>query len=259
MYLISRETVYYVQLRQAYLLSPYMTSRISSRTVLFVDVPESYRRGEYLQRIFPEMRALWVPRHLGELEDLVQERDKAAAKLETGEVKLVKTYVKKQSKGGSRSGHSDGNDTSNRIPISTKERPTAKLKPVVGQKVDAIDWGRGELRRLIPEVLKEQSEHRAGTIKSESACFIEFNSVRAAQAAYLLAAHQSPHNMTAKEIGMTPDDVIWKNLNKPWWFVKIMDAISTSFVWFLCIFWTIPVAFVGALSVSARRVLSPSA
>ena len=258
MYLISRETIYYVQLRQAYLLSPYMASRISSRTVLFMDVPESYRNGEYLRHIFPEMRAVWVPRDPGDLEDLVQERDDAATKLETGEVQLIKTYVNNKVKEGGDSNYGRGNQSMNRIQIDQKDRPTAKLKPLIGKKVDAIDWGRGELRRLIPEVLREQSEHRAGRTKSQSSCFIEFNSLRAAQAAYLLAAHQAPNNMIAKEIGMQPEDVIWKNLSKPWYVRKIIDGLCTSFAVFLCLFWTIPVAFIGALSVSSCELVHAS-
>ena len=40
MYMITRESIYYINLRQAYLLSPFYAARISSRTVLFCSVPE---------------------------------------------------------------------------------------------------------------------------------------------------------------------------------------------------------------------------
>ena len=38
LYMITRESIFYINLRQAYLLSPYYASRISSRTVLFTSV-----------------------------------------------------------------------------------------------------------------------------------------------------------------------------------------------------------------------------
>lgn len=40
----------------------------------------------------------------------------------------------------------------------------------------------------------------------------------------------------------------WKNVIKKPAVVKGLSAICTAFVWFLCIFWTIPVAVIGAIS-----------
>lgn len=40
--MITRESIFYINLRQAYLMSPFYTSRMSSRTVLFTSVPEDY-------------------------------------------------------------------------------------------------------------------------------------------------------------------------------------------------------------------------
>jgi len=47
-YMITRESIYYINLRQAYLMSPFYTSRISSRTVLFTSVPEDYMDERYV-------------------------------------------------------------------------------------------------------------------------------------------------------------------------------------------------------------------
>lgn len=43
MYVITRESIYFINLRRAYLLAPFNSARISSRTVLFTDVPVEYR------------------------------------------------------------------------------------------------------------------------------------------------------------------------------------------------------------------------
>ncbi|KAK4962623.1 phosphate metabolism protein 7 [Elasticomyces elasticus] len=251
MFVISRESLYFAYLRQAYFLSPWVTSQISSKTVLFVDVPEEYQNEKHLRQNFQDVRHIWLVKDPEDLEDLVEERDEAADKLETAEVKMIMQYVKTRNKKGDRgvpeedrhqNGHAAG------IYIDPKDRPTHRTKPLIGKKVDTIQWGREELHHLIPEVAKQQSEQRHGKGKTTSAVFIEFTSVRAAQAAFQQVAHQTPYHMTPKEIGMKPDMVLWKNLGKPWWQVKIFSALSTAFVAFLCIFWTIPVAFIGVLT-----------
>ena len=250
MFLITKEALYYVQLRQAYFLSPHMTSRISSKTVLFTDVPESCRDEAYIRRIMSNVRTVWIVSDPGDLEDLVQDRDDAANKLETGECKLIKNYVKKQVKDGNDGLFNDEDDHSRgrRIEVVQKDRPTHKTKPIIGSKVDTVDWSRGELHRLIPEVLQKQSEHRAGKTKALGAVFIEFETVRAAQAGFMLAAHHMPFQMTPKDYGMPPSDVIWKNVAKPFWLVKLIGWAGTAFIAFLCIFWTIPVGFIGILT-----------
>ena len=42
--------------------------------------------------------------------------------------------------------------------------------------------------------------------------------------------------------------MIWKNTIKPFAKTKLFSTLGTAFVWFLCIFWTIPVAVIGAIS-----------
>jgi len=47
---------------------------------------------------------------------------------------------------------------------------------------------------------------------------------------------------------MTPGEVIWKNLRIKWWERVIRSLATTAMVTVLVIFWSIPVAFVGAIS-----------
>lgn len=49
-YMITRESIYFINLRQAYLMSPFYTSRISSRTVLFTSVPEDYMDERWVSK-----------------------------------------------------------------------------------------------------------------------------------------------------------------------------------------------------------------
>ena len=41
---------------------------------------------------------------------------------------------------------------------------------------------------------------------------------------------------------------IWKNTIKTAAKTRILSILATAFVWWLCIFWTIPVAVIGAIS-----------
>lgn len=91
LYMISRECVYFVNLRQAYLLSPYYAKRLSSRTVLFTCVPLQVLSEKKLRRIFGDtVKSVWIPRETDDLEELVNEREQTAYRLEKAEIELIK-------------------------------------------------------------------------------------------------------------------------------------------------------------------------
>ncbi|KFY69376.1 hypothetical protein V496_00311 [Pseudogymnoascus sp. VKM F-4515 (FW-2607)] len=91
MYMISRECVYYINLRQAYLLSPYYAKRLSSRTVLFTCVPEQFRDEARLRKLFGDsVKNVWLPTYSGDLDDLVKERNQTAFRLEDAEIELIR-------------------------------------------------------------------------------------------------------------------------------------------------------------------------
>lgn len=257
MFLITREARYCVRLRQQYFLSPYEKSRISNKTILFVNVPQEARNEEYLRSEFSQVKHVWLVSVPQDLADKVEERDKAAGKLETGEIKLIKNYIKRDIKRQKKEAKGkieprrveEGQDA---VQIDKKDRPTHRLPKLkilpLGKKVDTIDWSRTELHRLIPEVAKEQNESRNDMSNVGGACFIEFDSVYAAHNALWQAGLKKKAKMTPKEVGVLPENVIWKNAVKPFAKVKTFDILCTAFVWFLCIFWTIPVAVIGAIS-----------
>jgi len=90
--MVCRECIYYINLRQAYLIAPFYSSRLSSRTVLFTCVPQQYLNEDRLRRVLGDsVKRVWIPRGTKELEDLVQERDQTAFRLEKAEVALIKT------------------------------------------------------------------------------------------------------------------------------------------------------------------------
>ncbi|KAM0162063.1 hypothetical protein ACHAQE_003481 [Botrytis cinerea] len=107
MYTVSRECVYYINLRQAYLLHPYYAKRLSSRTVLFTCVPQQNLEEAKLRKIFGDsVKHIWIPRETRELQDLVDERNQTAYRLEKAETALIKLANKERNR-ALKHGHPD--------------------------------------------------------------------------------------------------------------------------------------------------------
>lgn len=256
-YMITRESIFYINLRQAYLMSPLYASRLSSRTVLFTSVPEDYMNEDKLRRMLgSHVRRVRFASDTKDLEDKVEQRDKAAMKLEGAETKLITTANKarlKDEKKGHRSASEEtaigeGSGSIAARYIKPKQRPTHRLKFLIGKKVDTIDWCRGELRKLIPEVDRMQAQQKAGDCKQLNSVFVEFATLSEAQAAYQSLAHHQALHMAPRFAGINPGEVIWKNLRIKWWERVIRKIATLSFVIALIIFWSIPVAGVGAIA-----------
>jgi hypothetical protein len=208
--LVTRESIFYINLRQAFLLSPAYANRISSRTVLFTSVPKLYLDEARLRKVFGDsVRNIWITGDTTKVDELVAERDKVAYKLEAAEVKLLKAANGERLKAIKKGRHTDeepvvagpeadtesGSLAARWIP--TKKRPTHKLGKfgLYGQKVDSINWCRERLEKLIPETVAAQNEYRAGGTAKVGAVFIEFARQSDAQAAFQsLSHHQALHS-----------------------------------------------------------------
>lgn len=256
-YMITREAIFFINLRQAYLLSPFYASRISSRTVLFTSVPEDYMNESKLRAMLgDQVRRIWFAQDVKDLEEQVKDRDKAAMKLEGAETKLIQTAngnrIKSekdgQAPGAEQGGLERGENSLAARYVDPKKRPTHRLKPLIGKKVDTIDWCRTELKRLIPSVDKLQADHRAGNCKKLNSVFVEFTNMSEAQAAYQSLTHHKVLQMAPRFTGMNPGEVIWNNLRIRWYERVVRQIVTISAVVALIIFWSIPVAFIGAIS-----------
>ncbi|KAM7217691.1 DUF221 domain containing protein [Rhypophila decipiens] len=262
MYMIMRECIFFINLRQAFLMSPFYANRISSRTVLFTSVPTVYLDEAKLRKVFgPTVRNIWITSNTKELDETIKERDKVAFRLEKAEVKLIKLANKERQKALKNGGQAE--DPEHPLPVGdtesgsiaarwvpNKKRPTHKLGPLglLGKKVDTINWCRQELERLIPAAEDTQARYRAGSYKKTPSVFIEFKSQAEAEgAAQILAHHQGLH-MTPKYVGIRPSEVVWSALAIPWWQRVLRRYAVYAFIAAMIIFWAIPVAVVGAIS-----------
>ncbi|KAJ2992785.1 hypothetical protein NUW58_g2049 [Xylaria curta] len=259
MYMVVRESIVYINLRQAFLLSPLYRNRISSRTVLFVSVPDEYLDKARLRKVFGEsVKNIWIAGDTKELDDLVKERDKVAMKLEKAEVKLLKLANAERLKAIKKGGADErivapadaeaGSLAARWVP--PKKRPSHRLGflGLVGKKVDTITWCRTELERLIPDVQKGQDAYRDGKYKKINSVFVEFTNQADAESAYQVLAHHQALQMSPKYIGVTPGEVVWSALKVSWWQRVVLRFAVIGFISVLIIFWAIPVAVVGIIS-----------
>jgi hypothetical protein len=255
MWVITRETIYFINLRHAYLLAPFNAARISSRTVLFTQVPANFLDIEKLQNFFgPTFRKAWLATDCSELEDKVDERDKTALKLEGAEIKLSQLANKRRLKSEKKKPIRDPADEESAALSSEwqikKDRPTHKLGkiPLIGKKVDTIDWCRSELRTNVPKIEGSQAVHLKSEGKILPAVFVEFTTQQAAQTVFRRMTPSKSPRMTPRAIGATPNEIIWKNLkfNKTMW--KARKFATTTFIVLMIVFWSIPVAAIGAIS-----------
>ncbi|PHH93047.1 hypothetical protein CDD83_1749 [Cordyceps sp. RAO-2017] len=90
LYMIVRECIYYVNLRQAYLSSPYYAQRISSRTILLTCIPKAYLDERRLRKLYGDsVKRVHIPRTSKALVNLIKEREQTATRLEKAEVELI--------------------------------------------------------------------------------------------------------------------------------------------------------------------------
>lgn len=260
LFLVTRETIFYVNLRQAFLLNPVCANRISSRTVLFISVPAPFLDEGKLRKIFgSSVRNIWITADTEKVDELVEKRDEIAFKLESAEVKLIKqangARLKAIKNGASQEelpvieGEGESGSMASRW-IPQKKRPTHKLGKfgLYGKKVDTIDWARSQLETLIPETEAAQNTYLSGETKRVGAVFIEFATQSDAQAAFQSLAHHQALHMTPRYIGVHPSEVVWKSLTISWWQRVIRRFAVVGFIAALIVFWAIPVAVVGAIS-----------
>ncbi|PHH67374.1 hypothetical protein CDD81_142 [Ophiocordyceps australis] len=109
LYMIVRECIFYVNLRQTIMSSPSYARRLSSRTMLLTSVPSEYLSERRLRKLYgPSVRRVFIPSTTKALAKLVKEREQTATRLERAEVELIlranaarKKHLKKAAKSGS--------------------------------------------------------------------------------------------------------------------------------------------------------------
>jgi len=249
MIIIARELFYTTNLRQAYRRSPWGASRLSSKTILFTNVPKTLGERELFD-MFSGVKHAWVASNCKELQKLVEDRDDTATKLEDAEVQLSRDANQnrlKVAKGKKAYQSGEGIDQY----INPKKRPTHKLKFLIGKKVDTITYGRQHLAELIPKIEAEQTKHWQGEAELVGAVFVVFDTQRSAQDAWQMMHSKKTmlkSKLAARQLGVMPQEVVWNNLRigtaEHW----VRWLLATAFITVMIIFFAIPgTSFVVAI------------
>ena len=141
-----------------------------------------------------------------------------------------------------------------KIYVKEKDRETMRLPvwnwmpslPLIGQKVDTIEYCRRELARLNVEIEQDQREPEKFPLMNSA--FVQFNHQVAAHMACQAVSHHTPNNMAPRAVEISPDDVIWDNMSIRWWESYIRTGIVIILIIGLIIGWAFPVTFTGFLS-----------
>ena len=118
--------------------------------------------------------------------------------------------------------------------------------PLLGKKVDTIDYCRKEVARLNVEIEQDQSDPERFPLMNSA--FVQFNHQVAAHMACQSVSHHIPNQMAPRMVEISPDDVIWNNMSIKWWERYLRTGVVIVLICALVIGWGIPVTFTGLLS-----------
>ena len=118
--------------------------------------------------------------------------------------------------------------------------------PLLGQKVDTIDYCRKEVARLNAEI--EQDQKNPERFPLMNSAFVQFNHQVAAHMACQAVSHHTPNQMAPRVVEISPDDVIWENMSMRWWESYVRPAVVIVIIVGLVIGWAFPVSFTAILS-----------
>lgn len=246
MYVMYRELFYFNSLKQAVLSSPRYAKKLSSRTVLFQSVPEQYLSEREFPKLFDGVKRVWIARgghH--ELEKKVDKRDGMVMKLESSLNSYLRNAVNRIKKIKKKDPNAViSSDIAEYI--ANEKRPTHRLKPLIGEKVDSIAY----LKEKIPIINEEITKLQEDSINAApfNSVFIEFESQYQAQVAAQVVTYHVPFAMTPAYIGIEPEEVVWINMRMFWWERIVRNMAAIAVIITLTIFWAFPVAFVGMVS-----------
>ncbi|RAL65535.1 hypothetical protein DID88_001100 [Monilinia fructigena] len=262
MFMITKETIFFINLRQNYMLSPFNEGKISSRTVLFTSIPEEYmdpmRLGEVLGGVFDW---IWMVKDCKELTDKVEERDAIAIKLENAEIKLIKAVNDRRLKWEKKVARAErkGKPVPERRDVDTqtrnisewmkaKDRPTHRSGkvPFGGEKVDTIGRCREKLQTLNEQIETQKQAIAGEEWRQIPAAFVEFRTqFHANKSCRVWSAR---NKMEPRAIGVAPKEIIWENLEIKRNERALRVFATATFLTAMIIFWAVPVAVIGAIS-----------
>ncbi|KAJ1742306.1 phosphate metabolism protein 7 [Coemansia sp. RSA 1821] len=231
----------YTRLRIWWLTNPSHTSKVGASTIMVSSLPEALTDSDdKIQKtfnMFPGgVRQVIVNRNCSDLEELVEDRDSYVATLE----KLLTSYAAKSEKLYKKS-------TKKGTEYKAPKRPTMRESkiPFKGPKLDSFEFLAtkiGELNRKIAEMGADPEQ-----FKRQSSAFVFFNKQIAAHMAAQTVLDYKPFSMNMVSLEISPDDIIWSNLNLNPYDRRIRSYISLAATVGIVIVWTLMTSALTAL------------
>ncbi|KAK0631127.1 hypothetical protein B0T17DRAFT_530219 [Bombardia bombarda] len=219
-FMICRECIYFINVRQAYLLSPNYSNRLSSRTVLFTCIPRVYMNEKKLRSLFGEsIRNIWIPKNTNLLRGLVEDREEVAERLEKAEIELIRTANAARDKQLKKSPNATGLTPS-----------TSNFHSVSVQDITQHDAEKGKPDTEVQ--FTERSIHTLESPATEKPTDPEYThpygfhpslpDVRGSVAAQWIPVSERPHHRPIANFGRRVDTIRWtrarlKVLNREIW------------------------------------------
>ncbi|RMD41417.1 hypothetical protein DV735_g3677, partial [Chaetothyriales sp. CBS 134920] len=254
-FVVTRERIFAIHLRQAHASTRANALRLSARTVLFLGVPHRLLDKTSLQKNFGSaaVRA-WIVPKVGRLQGLVERRTWLVDSLETAEVRLEQNVARQAGEYGT-GDHvvSPGGRAWHRIATEEGDNTRATVRPshkrnLVGERVDSISFYRDKLTEAVSAIDSLRAPVVEHADRRSQAIFVEYRSQEAAHNAYEQVHDRSPFALQPRYTNVQPKEVLWANLNIDPTVRIAYTYLSVAVVVVIILFWSIPVGLAGSLS-----------
>ncbi|KAF2716493.1 DUF221-domain-containing protein [Polychaeton citri CBS 116435] len=245
--LIARERLHVVGARQAYLLDERRALLLSSRTVLFLNVPrEAIQAGNLESTFGRNAERSWPVQDFGDLEELIATRTGVAHQLESFQMDLIKAACKQQRKQPSQDRNivSDAAETERHPTLPKALQQTLPLAKTINEAIM-------KTRDFVSELTNTIDRHREApsrNLPNHSAVFVSFSTQLAAHRAFEKVTFKPRLPTQMRFLSIQPKEVLWKNLTMPAEQRLSKAFIALVFVIVFIIFFSIPVGIIGTIS-----------
>ncbi|OTB12270.1 hypothetical protein K445DRAFT_25843 [Daldinia sp. EC12] len=251
MFTVARERLWLIGLRQAWTLSKPVANRLSSRTVLFLSAPRDALDEDNMQRYFgDDALRIWPATEVDALESLVSKRKSKIEQLEAAEMTLIRKANRegrKLSKSRAQNEHLTYNDLQDSVKKSIRPRHKPDISPL-NEKVDSIEWLREKIKEEEAGIEAARNAYEIGDTHGAAVVFVEFRTCADAQRACQQVASSNVLALAPRYTGISPQEVIWKNLAIPPARRISEEGTALTIVIALIIFWSIPSGIIGLIS-----------
>ncbi|KAJ2775830.1 phosphate metabolism protein 7 [Coemansia javaensis] len=231
----------YSRLRVWWLTHPSHAAKVGASTIMVSTLPQSLADSDDRIRstfdVFPGgVRQVVANRDCSELQDIVDERDALAAKLEG----LLTAHAAKCEKARKKA---DAKGREYKAP----KRPQLRESriPFKGPKLDAFEFLATKIGELNQQIAERSQD--PGSFERKASAFVLFRKQIAAHMARQVVLDYRPFSMNMVSLDINPDDVIWGNLNLNPYDRRVRSYISLAVTIGLVIAWSLLTAALTAL------------